>query len=57
MRPGMHQYFICQKEKCRQKRGQKVKAYKQDPSYGYSKFRIHLRTCVGEDFEQVYLSY
>ena len=49
--------FYCQNEKCRQKRGQKAKAYKQDISKGYTNLRAHLRTCVGPDFEQIYLSH
>lgn len=49
--------YFCQNEKCLQKRGQRAKSYKQDPKKGYSNLRNHLRTCVGEEFEEIYLSH
>ena len=49
--------YYCLNEKCKQKRGQNPKAYKQVPNKGYSNLRIHLRACVGDDFEENYLTH
>lgn len=46
--------YFCRNEKCKPKRGKKLKGYKQHPGKGYTNLRNHLRSCIGENFEQVY---
>lgn len=48
--------FYCRNEKCNPKRGV-AKTYKQLKNKGYTNLRNHLRCCVGENFEEIYLEH
>lgn len=49
--------FYCRNEKCKPRRGMEAKAYNQLPSKGYTNLRSHLRSCVVDNFEEVYLEH
>lgn len=49
--------YYCQNEKCKPRRGRAAKAYRNVQRRGYTNLRNHLRSCVGEDYEQVYLDH
>ena len=49
--------YYCQNEKCKPRRGRKAKGYKCVKGRGYTNLKNHLRTCIGEDYEQVYLDH
>lgn len=37
--------------------GQKTKAYKQEAKTGHTNLRNHLKSCVGEQFEQIFIDH
>ena len=55
--PTDKSFYLCRNEKCKPKRGKKQKVYKQENGKGYTNLRNHRRSCVGENFEQIFVQH